>query len=370
MAITQAPKLGTRLRYLNWPIILVICMIASIGFIMLYSAAGGNLHPWASKQMLRFAVGLVIIIIVTMTDLELWLRQAYNLYLLALILLLIVEVAGTIGMGAQRWINLYVFHLQPSELMKIAMILALARYFHRVEPAQMRHLATLLPPIALVLVPALLVMHQPDLGTAVLLLLTGCSMIFLAGMRVWHILTIATAICSSLPVLWLTLHTYQKERILTFLSPERDPLGQGYHILQSKIALGSGGVWGKGIMQGSQSHLNFLPEKQTDFIFTMLCEETGLVGGVFTLALYGILIVYGYATCVNNRSNFGRFLAIGITTNLFLYVFINMGMVTGLVPVVGVPLPLMSYGGTSMLTISLALGLLMCADSNKTLRLR
>ena len=359
----------TKLKDLNWLILGVLCIIAGLGFTMLASAAGGNFSPWADRQLIRFILGLMILIMVAVTDISLWLRQAYNLYGLSLVLLLLVEISGAIGMGAQRWVDLYLIQFQPSELMKISLILALARYFHGIVPEDMRRVRCLIPPVLLILLPVLLVLRQPDLGTAILIMFTGACLIFLAGIRIWQITSLLVCLGGGVPILWSLLRDYQKERILIFLNPEQDPLGKGYHILQSKIAFGSGGIWGKGLFEGSQSYLNFLPEKQTDFIFTMLAEEMGMMGGIVLLILYTILIVYGYAISFSSRNRFGRFLAAGIATNLFLYIFINMGMVMGIVPVVGVPLPLMSYGGTAMLTVMFGLGLLMSADIHKTKRL-
>ncbi|MBL0941391.1 MAG: rod shape-determining protein RodA, partial [Alphaproteobacteria bacterium] len=280
-----------------------------------------------------------------------------------------VELAGRIGKGGQRWIDLYVFQLQPSELIKIALILALSRYYHGLSLNDIRKSSFLITPLLLILLPAVFVMRQPDLGTAILLIMGGGSLIFLAGVRLWKFAFVGILTALSAPLIWNHLRTYQKERVLTFLNPERDPLGSGYNILQSKIALGSGGAWGRGFMKGSQSHLNFLPEKQTDFIFSTFSEEFGMIGSVGLLILYSILIGYGYKVSLISRNTFGRFLAMGVTTILSLYVFINMAMVMGIVPAVGVPLPLISYGGTSMLTLLMGFGFLMSVDVHKDLRL-
>jgi rod shape determining protein RodA len=272
-------------------------------------------------------------------------------------------------MGARRWVDLGVLQLQPSELMKIALVLALARYFHTVSLDDVRRPFYLLPPLALVLAPAGLVLRQPDLGTAIMLVMVGGIVFFMAGVRLWKFAVVILATGGAVPIAWNFLHDYQKNRILTFLSPENDPLGAGYHILQSKIALGSGGMFGKGFLQGTQSHLNFLPEKQTDFIFTMLAEEFGMVGGLLLLSLYLLLFVYGYAIAFRSRNHFGRLLALGLTANLFLYVFINIAMVMGLVPVVGVPLPLISYGGSVMMTAMISLGLISSVSIHRDVRM-
>jgi rod shape determining protein RodA len=319
--------------------------------------------------MIRFVVGVLLMIGVAIVDLRVWLRNAYFIYLGALLLLIGVEIAGDIGMGAQRWIDLGIFQLQPSELMKVALVLALARYFHSLEAESVRRILPLVPPLLLIVVPALLVLKQPDLGTAGMLIMGGGALFFAAGVRLWKFGVLIAAGLAAVPVAWNLLHDYQKNRVLTFIDPERDPLGAGYHILQSKIAFGSGGVFGKGFLLGTQSHLNFLPEKQTDFIFTMLAEEFGLVGALTLLLIYTVLIAYGFAIAMRSRSHFGRLLALGLTFNLFLFVFINMAMVMGIIPVVGVPLPLISYGGTAMLTVLIGFGLVMSVYVHRDTRI-
>lgn len=351
-------SLGRKLRDVNWGLVLLITLIASIGFATLYSAGGGKTGPWADRQMVRFAFGLCIMIVIAVTDIRLWMRLSYLIYAVGVVLLVAVELFGRIGMGAQRWLDLGIFHIQPSEVMKIALLLTLARYFHGFSFEEVGKIRWLVVPLAMVIVPVALVMKQPDLGTAMLLLMSSGALFFFTGVRIWKFLLAMAAGIGALPIAWGFLHEYQRKRVLTFLNPEEDPLGSGYHILQSKIALGSGGFTGKGFMQGSQAHLSFLPEKQTDFIFTMLAEEHGLIGALVLLALYILLIGYGYAIALRSRSQFGRLLAGGITTMMFLYVFINIAMVSGLVPVVGVPLPLVSYGGTAMMTLLVGMGLL------------
>jgi rod shape determining protein RodA len=349
---------GRKLRDITWGLVLLICMIASVGFIQLYSAAGGDIDPWADRQMLRFAIGLCVMTAVAVTDIRIWMRSAYLFYAVALILLVAVELFGRVGMGAQRWLDLGFVHIQPSEIMKISIVLALARYFHGLSFEEVGLIRWLFIPLGLVVAPVLLVMKQPDLGTAMLLLATSGAVFFFAGVRLWKFLLVIIAGCAAMPVAWNLMHDYQRKRVLTFMNPEQDPLGSGYHILQSKIALGSGGFMGKGFLQGSQSHLSFLPEKQTDFIFTMLAEEQGLVGALGLITLYILVLAYGYAIAVRSRNQFGRLVAGGLTVMLFLYVFINIAMVSGLVPVVGVPLPLVSYGGTAMMTLLIGIGLL------------
>ena len=351
--------LREKLFQLNWGLFLLVAATAGVGFAMLYSAANGDVNPWATRQMARFGVGAGAMLIVALIDIRFWLRSAYFAYAGGLVLLAAVEVMGITGMGAQRWLNLGVIQLQPSEVMKIALVMALARYFHGIEAEDMGRTTILIIPLLLIVVPVAMVIKQPDLGTAVVLAMIGGAMFWLAGVRLWQFAVAGAAAVAAVPIGWQLLHGYQRQRVLTFLNPESDPLGSGYHILQSKIALGSGGVFGKGFLQGTQSHLNFLPEKQTDFIFTMLAEEFGLVGGVGLLGLYTLLMVYGLAIALRCRNQFGRLLAFGLTTSFFLYVFINIAMVMGLLPVVGVPLPLISYGGTALLTVLVGFGLMM-----------
>jgi rod shape determining protein RodA len=364
---TPEMTVGEKLAAVNWGLILLLTVIAGIGFVMLYSAANGSLQPWALRQMVRFVAGIVLLVGISLVDPRFWLRYAYAIYGTALALLVAVEIAGDIGMGAQRWISLGVLNLQPSEVMKIALIIVLARYFHSLPESAEGKLRHLVWPALLALVPAALVLRQPDLGTALMLLMITATMFFLAGVRLWKFGVALGAVVAVVPIAWHFLKDYQKNRILTFLDPETDPLGAGYHILQSKIALGSGGMFGKGFMQGSQSHLNFLPEKQTDFIFTMLAEELGLIGGLALLSLYLLVLVYGFSIALRAQSQFGRLLALGVTVTFFLYVFINIAMVMGLVPVVGVPLPLISYGGTSMLTLLIGFGILIGVNVHRDL---
>jgi rod shape determining protein RodA len=347
-----------RLKQLNLWVIAVIFLLAGIGILMLYSAANGSIHPWGTKQLSRFGIGIFLMLIVALTDIRLWLNKAYTLYFISLVLLVAVEIMGFVGMGAQRWINLYAFNLQPSELMRVALVLALARYFNSCTLTEVSRLQYLIIPIILIIVPTLLAMRQPDLGTAVILIFSGSAIFFVAGVRWWKFVITGISGLAAIPIFWTFLHEYQKKRIIIFLNPESDPSNSGYHIMQSKIALGSGGLFGKGFLQGTQSHLNFLPEKQTDFIFTMFCEEFGLVAAVLLMLLYSVIILYGYDVALNCRNHFGRLLAIGLTSTLFLYVFINMGMVMGILPVVGIPLPLISYGGTAMLTLLIGQGLI------------
>ena len=356
---------GQKLLALNWFLVLLVSLIAGAGMAMLYSAANGSWEPWAIRHGVRFAVGLAVMLTIAMIDIRHWMRLAYFGYAGALVLLIAVEVMGEIGMGAQRWINLGFFQLQPSEVMKIALVLALARYFHSYTYEDVGNPLALVVPLLMVFIPAGLVLRQPDLGTAVMIVAGSGAIFFLAGVRAWKFTAVIVSGLAAIPIAWQFLRTYQKNRILTFLDPGSDPLGSGYHILQSKIALGSGGLLGKGFLLGSQSHLNFLPEKQTDFVFTMLAEEFGMVGALVLLGLFVLVIGYGFMIAVKTRTQFGRLVALGVTTTLFLYLFINVAMVMGLVPVVGVPLPLISYGGTAMLTIMTGLGLLLSVSIHR-----
>jgi len=354
----QRLSLGRKALQINWGLILIVTATAAIGVAMLYSAANGSWNPWATRQIARYAVGLVILITIALVDIRFWWRYSYLLYAVLLALLIAVEVVGSIGMGAQRWINLGVIKLQPSELMKVGLALALARYFHGASTEDVRRIPYLIVPLLLIALPSAHILGGRAVGTALFLIMIGGAVFFVAGVQLWKFGLVLAAAGAAIPIVWSTLRTYQQKRILTFLDPESDPLGAGYHILQSKIALGSGGLFGKGFMQGSQSHLNFLPEKQTDFIFTMMAEEFGMVGGLVLLGLYILIMIYGFAIGLRSRTHFGRLLAMGLTSMLFFYVFINIAMVMGLIPVVGVPLPLISYGGTAMLTLMIGIGFL------------
>ncbi len=359
-------SLRRKITELSWPLVVLLTMIALIGSAMLYSAAGGNWRPWAVGHLIRFGLGASVMLVVALTDIRTWMRMAYPIYGLSLVLLVWVEVAGKIGMGAQRWIDLGFLQLQPSEMMKIALVMVLARYFHGLKPDRASNPLMLLAPLALICLPVGLVMRQPDLGTAILLLGGAGGLMFIAGVSWKYFVAVGVAVAAALPIAWSFLHGYQKDRIFTFLDPERDPLGTGYHIMQSKIALGSGGVFGKGYMAGTQSHLEFLPEKHTDFIFTMLAEEMGMIGALTVLILFILVIVYGYVLAMRVRHQFGRLIILGIVLNFFLYVFVNMAMVMGLIPVVGVPLPFVSYGGTAMLTLLFGFGLVLSASLHRT----
>jgi rod shape determining protein RodA len=358
-------SLPGKLRHLNWSFVAVVVLIALVGYAMLYSAGGGAHGPWAWRHSVRFGIGITAMLVVALIDIRFWFRLAYPIYAVALIGLIAVEVLGIVSMGAQRWINLGLFQLQPSEVMKIGLVLALARWFHGAWLEDVARPTFLAMPVLLIAVPAVLVLKQPDLGTAIMLAGGGAAMLFLAGVRWWKFALVLGPMLMALPLIWQQLHDYQKNRVMTFLDPERDPLGAGYHITQSKIALGSGGLWGKGFLQGTQSQLSFLPEKQTDFVFTMLAEEIGLVGALGLLALFTLLVGTALVFALRARTQFGRLLAMGVGSTFFLYVVINIAMVTGLIPVVGVPLPMISYGGTAMITVLTGFGLLLSVDIHR-----
>lgn len=361
-----------KLFYLNWALILLLAAVAAIGFLMLYSVAGGDLGRWAEPQMQRFVLGMIAMIIVAMVPIWFWRNVAGLAYGASLLLLLAVELFGTVGMGAQRWIDLGFMRLQPSEVTKITLVMVLAAYYDWLDPKKVSRPLWVLIPIVLILVPTGLTLIQPDLGTAILLVAGGGIVMFIAGVSWWYFGTViaagaglVSAVFSSRGTPWQLLQDYQYRRIDTFLDPSQDPLGAGYHITQSKIALGSGGLSGRGFMQGTQSRLNFLPEKHTDFIFTTLAEEFGFMGAFSLLVLYALIIFFCIVSAMSNRDRFSALLIYGIAATFFLYFAVNMSMVMGLAPVVGVPLPLVSYGGSAMLVLLAAFGLVQSAHVHR-----
>lgn len=343
----------------NWFFLLLICCLAAVGYVALYAAAGGSPEPYAQTQLVRFCLGLILMFGIAMIDIRFIAKWSWAAYALGIVLLLIVAKFGHVGKGAQRWIAVGGFQLQPSELMKIFLVLGLARWFHRASYEQVGRLRFLIVPAIAVLLPVGLILKEPNLGTAVITGAIGAAIFLAAGVRWWKFAIVIIGIGAALPVAYHHLHDYQRQRILTFLHPERDPLGTGYNILQSKIALGSGGMWGRGFLHGTQSNLDFLPEKQTDFIFDVLAEQFGLVGSVCVLGLLLLIVLSGMLIALRCRHQFGRLVALGISVDLFLYVFVNIAMVMGAIPVGGVPLPLISYGGSVLITAMIAFGLLM-----------
>jgi len=353
-------RLTDKFFEINWGLILLLTVVSGVGIAMLYSVAGRSFDPWATNQLIRFVLGMAALFVVALVDIRVWLNLAYPAYAVALLLLVAVEFFGSTGMGAQRWIEIGPVRLQPSEVMKLAMVLTLARYFHGLTLDQISRPIYLLPTLLIIFIPAALVFRQPDLGTAILLVTGGMGLLFLAGLHWKVILTGVVAALAAVPLAWnFVLRDYQKDRIFTFIDPTGDPLDKGYNIIQAKIALGSGGVFGKGFSKGTQAQLDFLPEKQTDFIFTMLGEELGLFGAAFLLILYLLILAYCLFFALECRSQFGRLVSMGVGITFALYVFINVAMVMGLLPVVGVPLPLVSYGGTAMITLLVGFGLVM-----------
>ncbi len=349
----------SRILKLNWGLIFLVSILAIFGFVVLYSAAEGNLEPWAFKQIVRFIFLFPLMLLMAIIDIKFWYKLAYPLYVLAFIAVILTEFMGVTAMGATRWLKIGFINIQPSEVMKTCMVFALAKYFHTNSLVNVRNTAYLLPPILMLIMPVLLILKQPDMGTALILLMVGGAMFFAAGVQIWKFLLVAAGGLSVLPVIWKHMHDYQKDRITSFLDPEHDPLGNGYNILQSKIAIGSGGFAGKGFLKGTQSQLSFLPEKQTDFIFTMFTEEFGFIGGVTVILIYAMIISYGIFIALSSRNHFGRMLAIGMISIFFFHVFVNIAMVMGLMPIVGVPLPLLSYGGTIMTSVIVGFALLL-----------
>ena len=370
--VKSVPTGFRKILYLNWPLTILLTSVAGVGFLMLYSVAGGSYMPWAEPQMERFGVGLVLMVLVGMVPIWFWRSVSSVAYGVSVMLLIAVELFGSIGMGAQRWIDLGFMRLQPSELMKVTLVMFLAAYYDWLPPAKKSRPFWVLIPVVVILVPTALVLGQPDLGTAILLLAAGGGLMFLAGVHWAYFAAVLAAgigliaaVFQSRGTPWQLIKDYQYRRIDTFLDPSSDPLGAGYHITQSKIALGSGGWPGRGFMQGTQSRLNFLPEKHTDFIFTTLAEEFGFVGGVSLLVLYALIIFFCVVSAVNNRDRFSSLLILGLALNFFLFFSVNMSMVMGLAPVVGVPLPLVSYGGSAMLVLMLAFGFVQSAHIHR-----
>lgn len=361
---------AARLARLNWVVVALTTAIAGIGVASLYSVADGNLSPWADKHALRFMLALAMALTIAMTPLQVWARLAYPAYAVALLLVALVPLVGTEAMGAKRWIQGGGMSFQPTELMKVALAAALARYYQWLDPRRVSHPVWVAIPLAMIAIPVVFTLRQPDLGTAMMLAGVGLGVMFLAGVNLLYFAAGAGSAILALPVALLNLHDYQRRRIEIFLDPEQDPLGAGYHISQSKIAIGSGGWTGKGYMQGTQSQLDFLPEKHTDFIFTMFAEEWGFWGALFLIGLYAALLVTLVVMAMQVRSPFSRLLIAASGLALFIYVAVNVAMVTGLAPVVGVPLPLVSFGGTAMVTLMVSLGLALCAHVQRGEELR
>jgi len=362
-----------KILYFHWPLALLIIAVSCIGFLMLFSVSGGNFSKWSEPQIIRFCVGFIAMIMISFTPISVWRSMSIYAYLISLILLFYVEYFGITGKGAQRWIDLGFIRLQPSEFMKIALVMVLALYYDWLDDQKVSKIRWLIPPILLTTIPMVLVLNQPDLGTAILLASGAAVVMLLAGVSLWYFMAGISSIVGLVYAVILSkgtdfqiLKNYQYQRIETFLDPSSDPLGTGYHITQSKIALGSGGYSGRGFMQGTQSQLNFLPEKHTDFIFTTFAEEFGFLGGIILLFLYILIIFCCYLTAMQNHNRFAALLTLGIAATFFFYFSVNMLMVMGLAPVVGVPLPLISYGGSAMLVLLGAFGLVQSAHIHRT----
>jgi rod shape determining protein RodA len=360
--LLREPSFGltAKLWQVNWLFVLLLCALASVGYAALYSAGGGA-EPYASKHAIRFSFGLLLMLGIAMVDIRFIARFSWVAYALGVGLLLLVAHMGHVGKGAQRWIEIGGMQWQPSEFMKLGLVLALASWFHRASWERVGNVLFLLPPAIAVLLPVGLILKEPNLGTAVITAVVGGAVFLGAGLRWWKALLIVAAVAGAAPFAYAHLHDYQRARITTFLNPESDPLGAGYNIIQSKIALGSGGMWGKGFMQGTQNHLNFLPEKQTDFIFTVIAEEFGVVGSLAVLALLALIVFNAMGMALRCRNQYGRLVSLGIATNFFMYVFVNVAMVMGAIPVGGVPLPLVSHGGSAMIMVMVGFGILMSA---------
>ena len=370
--VKTVPTGWRKILFINWGLVALIIGAASSGFVMLISVAGGSLDPWASAQMQRFSIGLVAMFVIAMTPIWIWRNVSVPIYIVALLLLLLVEFLGSTGMGAQRWINLGFINLQPSEVAKIALVMLMAAYYDWLPNDKVSRPFWVLVPLIFISLPVLLVIQQPDLGTSILLLLSGVTVMFLAGVHWIYFGTVMAlsiglvlALFKSRGTEWQLLQEYQFLRIDTFLNPDSDPLGAGYHITQSKIALGSGGWTGRGFMEGTQSRLNFLPEKHTDFIFTTIAEELGFIGTISILAIYVAIIIFCLFSALRHKERFSSLLSLGLTVTFFLFFAVNMSMVMGLAPVVGVPLPLISYGGSAMLVLMGAFGLIQSAHVHR-----
>ena len=357
-----------KIQNLNYLLIFLVILISFIGAAGLYSAAGGSYSPWASRHLIRLVIFISLAITIALINIKFIYQYAYIFFILSFLLLLSVELIGVFGKGATRWINIFGFSIQPSELIKITIIISLARFYHDLKFDDIKRITKLLFPILILFLPFVLIVIQPDLGTALSIAILGTLILFASGIRIWKFVFGFFVLIISIPLLLNYLQQYQKDRIFSFLNPEADALGRGYQLIQSKIALGSGGLTGKGFLEGSQSYLQYLPEKQTDFIFTLIGEEFGFIGTTFIILLFLLLISVCYYISIKSNHIFGRILSIGVAINLFIYVIMNISMVSGLMPVVGIPLPLVSYGGSAMLSIIISIGLVLNTDLNGNLK--
>ena len=370
--VTSTPSGLRKILYINWGIVILIISISTVGFLMLYSVAGGSFEPWAGSQIKRFLLALGMMFFIAMIPIWFWRNMSLLAYIITLVLLILVGFIGSEKMGAQRWIDFGFIKLQPSEFLKLSLVMVLAAYYDILPAKKTSQPFWVLLPVVITLVPTLIVIQQPDLGTALLLLITGCTVMFLAGVHWTYFATVFASglgtvamVFKSRGTTWQLLNDYQYRRIDTFIDPSKDPLGAGYHITQSKIALGSGSFSGRGFMQGTQSQLNFLPEKHTDFIFTTLAEEFGFIGGISLLLMYVLLLIFCLWSALEAKDRYSVLLVSGIAMTFFLFFAVNMSMVMGILPVVGVPLPLVSWGGSAMLVLMAGFGLIQSAHVHR-----
>jgi rod shape determining protein RodA len=370
--VKTVPSGLRKVLYVNWPVVLLMTAVATVGFLMLYSVAGGRFDLWAERQMRVFGLGLILMFVVAFVPIWFWRNVSGVAYLASIVMLIGVELFGETRGGAQRWIDVGFIQFQPSEMMKFTLVMMLASYYDWLDMKKMSRPIWVLAPVALIVAPTVLVLMQPNLGTSLMLVMGGASVMFAAGVSLWYFAAVflmgsgaVAAVFFSRGTAWQLLHDYQYTRIDTFLNPAADPLGAGYNIIQAKIALGSGGWSGKGYMQGTQSRLNFLPEKHTDFIFTTVAEEFGFIGAFSLLALYGAILAFLIAAALQNKDRFSALLILGVAANLFFYIAVNLSMVMGMAPVVGVPLPLLSYGGSAMLVLMVGFGLVQSAHIHR-----
>jgi|TARA_B110000971_G_C20001006_1_gene496822 rod shape determining protein RodA len=354
-----------RIKEINYLLVFLLLIIFSFGLLSLYSVAEGNFEPWAKNHLIRFFISAAIFLIISLMNIKLILKLAYPLFFLNILALILILFIGTETYGATRWIRIAGISLQPSEFIKVSLILCLAKYYHSISFIDVSKISRMIIPAIITIIPIGLVVVQPDLGTSIIICIGAGSIFWIVGVNYKYFIAAFVVACASIPIGWQYLHQYQKERVYTFFNPERDPLGNGYHIMQSKIALGSGGFSGKGYLDGTQSHLNFLPEMHTDFIFTMYGEEFGFIGTIFLLFIYLSIIFVSINIANKSRSNFSKFMSSGLIFLFFIHIFINIGMVMGILPVVGVPLPLISYGGSSMLATMISFGLIMNCYINR-----
>ena len=358
--------IAERLGRFSWAMFIPMCLVLIVSEFMLYSAGGGAWRPFALSQLLKILIGFGVFSLAAFTNIKLWIKSAYIIYAIALVMIILVTFVGHTGMGAQRWLNLGFIHIQPSEMFKMALVIALARYFAWMNSVDLSKFKNYIAPAFMMLIPFGLIVIQPDLGTALSIAMITIGMFYIVGAnKKWFIIGAILALMAA-PVVWFGgMHQYQRDRVITFINPDRDARGAGYQINQAKIAFGSGGLTGKGYMKGSQSQQSFLPEKQTDFIFTMLGEEFGFFGAFFILVLYTIIVAILFWMAKTCRNRFGQLVCFGFMLNFFIYYFINISMVLGLVPTVGVPLPLMSFGGSSLLSLMFGFGLCQNAHIHK-----